>query len=176
MPTTKLRLTPLYNSYPTPYPSLGRGFCRATYRAPCGAWQASFASRGRGVADFVPSLRWGVGKLSVTPRSRRRRGSLATHICHSEGGHTPDRGSLAVGSAAVFSEMSLSTKNEILTSRAQHAPQNDRVDLSSSHIVHNQILTSQSTTAPQNDRTSSFVFPNRILDLRSSSFASRQKK
>ena len=34
----------------------------------------------------------------------------------------------------------LPTKTEILTSRAQHAPQNDRVGISTTHIVHNQIL------------------------------------
>ncbi len=70
--------------------------------------------------------------------------------CHSEGGHCPTVGVSPAG------ELLLDKKKEILTSRAQHAPRNDRTqyvmlnvseasdwerqDISTTHIVHNQIL------------------------------------
>ena len=67
--TTKLRLAPLYNSDPTPNPSLGRGFCRAIYRAPCGAWRTYRHIPRWGVAGCV--LRPVVGRWQVVCHSER---------------------------------------------------------------------------------------------------------
>ena len=69
-----------------------------------------------------------------------------TRRCHSEEQRSCDVGVSRSGEC-------LSIKREILTSRSLTAPQNDRADTS--------------TTC---------IFPNRILDLRSSSFASRHKE
>ncbi len=86
MSTTERRLTPLYNSDPPLNPLLGGDFRRAIYRAPCGVWQASSCVPRWGVDRLFVFLSgasrneesgWGRQDHSVTPRSRRRRWSLA---------------------------------------------------------------------------------------------------
>ena len=127
----KRRLTPLYNSDPPLNPLLGGDFCRAIYRAPCGAWQASLR---------VPW--WGVDRLSVTPREGIAR------LWESRG-----------------REYRMPYKTEILTSRARHAPQNDRAGISSPtrffvtfHYTQNDKCRADWRAAGRSARAKKFVF------------------
>ncbi len=115
MSATERRLTPFYNSDPPLNPLLGGDFGRAIYRAPCGAWQARLASRGGALAGCLP----------LRGATQLRRGSLFTHICHSEGGLCPTVG-VSRSEAPFVCPIHPSTKREILTSRFSIAPQNDR--------------------------------------------------
>ncbi len=71
----------------------------------------------------------------------------------------PDRGSLAAGSAAVFSKMSSSTQIEILTSQSMTAPQNDKAQ----SVILNETQCSEESGCGRQDISTSHIFPNQIL-------------
>ena len=99
--TTERRLTPLYNSDLTPNPSLGRGFCRAIYRAPCGAWLASFRVPWWGVVTWFVILsgtQWseesGWGQYTTTLSLRGAAGDVG--VSQSGSTHTRQSAMLTV--------------------------------------------------------------------------------